>query len=151
MSEARRAPNLRHRARRAAVQALYQWQLTGQPPDEIVKQIIEDGGPVRLDQTFLRELVLGTAAAVQRLDEALIPHLDRPVAQLDPVERAILRLGAYELLDRLEVPLRVVINEAVELAKTFGAEASHRYVNGVLDKVARIGRPEAGSAARPRG
>lgn len=143
-------PNLRHRARRATVQALYQWQLTGQPPEDILQQITEDGGPGRLDKKLFAELAPGVAQNVERIDAAIAPHLDRKVSEVDPVERAILRLGTYELLFKLEVPLRVVINEGVELAKTFGAETSHKYINGVLDKVARAHRPEAGTAARPR-
>ena len=140
---ARPMPNLRHRARRAAVQALYQWQLTGQAPDIIVTELLEEGGQGRLDKRLLDELVTGTTESVERVDSALSPHLDRPLEQLDQVARAILRLATFELLAKLEVPLRVVINEAVDLAKTFGAEDSFRYINGVLDKVAKAERPEA--------
>ncbi|NKC14891.1 MAG: transcription antitermination factor NusB [Gammaproteobacteria bacterium] len=140
---ARPAPNLRHRTRRAAVQALYQWQVTAQTPGSIVSQLLEDGGQGRLDKRFLSELVTGTVAALPVVDEALLPHLDRPIEQVDPVARAILRMGTFELLNKLEIPLRVVLNEAVELAKTFGAEESYRYVNGILDNVAQHHRPEA--------
>jgi transcription antitermination protein NusB len=151
-SNSPRRPNLRHRCRRAAVQALYQWQLTANPPEQIVTELMDEGGQGRLDETFLRELVLGTVDKVVALDEALTPFLDRTIEQVDPVERAILRLSTYELMERMEVPLRVVINESIELAKTFGAEASHRYVNGVLDRLARTVRPEAGASARqPKG
>lgn len=132
----------RHRARRAAVQALYQWQATLQEPAEIARQFDEDAP--RMDKTLFKELLFGTLAELQAIDAALTPHLDRDITKVDPVERAVLRLAAFELTRRLEVPLGVVLNEAVELAKTFGAESGHRYVNGVLDKLATDVRPEAG-------
>jgi transcription antitermination protein NusB len=131
----------RHRARGAAVQALYQWQSTGLEPESIITQFLDDGP--RMDRKLFRELLLGTIGEVESLDTALLPFLDRPISQVDPVERAILRLATYELLKRMEVPLGVVINEAIELAKTYGAEAGHRFVNGVLDKMAAKVRPEA--------
>jgi len=149
-NSSKRGPNIRHRARRAAVQALYEWQLTANEPESVVDELIASGGQGRLDEKYLRELVLGTVNAVNKLDAALKPHLDREIADVDPVERAVLRLGAYELVLRIEVPLRVVINEGVELAKTFGAEDGHKYVNGVLDKLARTVRPEAKLDTRPR-
>ncbi|MGB0751723.1 MAG: transcription antitermination factor NusB [Gammaproteobacteria bacterium] len=149
-TSSKRGPNIRHRARRAAVQALYEWQLTANEPESVVDELIASGGQGRLDEKYLRELVLGTVNAVNKLDDALKPHLDREIADVDPVERAVLRLGAYELVHRIEVPLRVVINEGVELAKTFGAEDGHKYVNGVLDKLARTVRPEAKLDTRPR-
>lgn len=148
-TSSKRGPNIRHRTRRAAVQALYEWQLTANEPESVVDELIASGGQGRLDEKFLRELVIDTVNAVEKLDEALAPHLDREITDVDPVERAVLRLGAYELVHRIEVPLRVVINEGVELAKTFGAEDGHKYVNGVLDKLARTVRPEAKLDTRP--
>jgi transcription antitermination protein NusB len=131
----------RSRARRAALQALYQWQITRQPVGEVVVQFLEDPEAGRFDVEYFRQLVGGVETELDAVDELLAPFLDRPVAQVDPIERAALRLGAYELRCCPEVPWRVVINEAVSLARSFGAEGGHRYVNGVLDRVARITRP----------
>lgn len=133
----------RRRARQAALQALYQWQMTGQPSHEIVAQFSADKGLEGADRDYFVALLEGVQTHVEDLDARLAPILDRPVAQLDPVARAILRLGAYELAHREDVPWRVVVNEGVELAHVFGAEQSHRYVNGILDKLARLVRPEA--------
>jgi N utilization substance protein B len=127
----------RHQARRAALQALYQWQVAKQELSEIEDQFLTEQDMRRVDVSYFAELLHGVPAELARLDGALQPLLDRPVAEVDPVERAILRLGAYELACRPEVPYRVAINEAVDLAKTFGADQGHRYVNGVLDRLAR--------------
>ncbi len=128
-------PN-RHLARQAAVQALYQWQLTGQAPRDIEQNFISDHELKGVDGEYFRHLVDEVPLHLHELDDHLTPHLDRTIEEVDPVERAILRIGAYEMEFRLEVPYKVVINEAVELAKTFGAEHGHKYVNAVLDKVA---------------
>ena len=127
----------RTHARRAAVQALYQWQITGQPPAEISIQFRDDQRLEKLDRDLFDALLFGVTAHRVALDDLLGPLLDRPVGQVDLVERAILRLGAYELAHCEGVPWRVVVNEGVDLAHTFGAEQSHRYVNGVLDRLAR--------------
>lgn len=127
--------NRRRRARRRALQALYQWQMGGQDPGHIEQQFLEEARMGRIDLDYFAELLHQVAARVVELDAAIDPFLDRPFVTLDPVEKAILRLGTYELLERIDVPYRVVINEAVELARSFGAEQSHRYINGVLDKV----------------
>jgi N utilization substance protein B len=126
----------RHLARQAAVQALYQWQLTAQPPQDIEQHFINDHQFKDVDLEYFHQLVREVPLHLHELDDHLVPHLDRGIDEVDPVERAILRIGAYELEFRLEVPYKVVINEAVELAKTFGAEHGHKYVNAVLDKVA---------------
>lgn len=139
----RRSGSVRHNARRAVVQALYQWQATEQDPQSIMAQFVADRSLQRFDKKLFRELFAGTLDEREALDTLITPLLDRPLAQVDPVERAILRLAGYELKHRLEIPLRVVINEAVELAKTFGGESGHRFVNGVLDKLADQVRPEA--------
>jgi N utilization substance protein B len=127
----------RSRARHHAVQALYQWQMTGQDVGDVVGQFLASQDPAKFEVEYFRDLLRGIAGNLNALDAWLQPHVDRPIAQIDPVERAILRLGVYELAHHPEVPYRVVINEAVELAKVFGAEEGHKYVNGVLDKVAR--------------
>jgi N utilization substance protein B len=126
----------RHLARQAAVQALYQWQLTGQAPEDIESHFISDHELKDVDIEYFHYLVREVPLHLHELDDHLIPHLDRKVEEIDPVERAILRIGAYELEFHLEVPYKVVINEGVELAKTFGAEHGHKYVNAILDRVA---------------
>ncbi|MDS4025776.1 MAG: transcription antitermination factor NusB [Candidatus Contendobacter sp.] len=128
-------------ARRCAVQALYEWQMTNQAPTWIAAQFLADEDLRKADPDYFRELVREVPARVTEIDAALEPFLDRPLAQVDPVERAILRIGGYELTQHPELAYRIVINEAVELAKVFGAEQGHRYVNGVLDKLARAARP----------
>lgn len=123
------------------MQALYQWQFTAQAPQEIYNQFREDQDVERADLEYFRELLYAVVEGRARLDAALASHLtQRTVEEVDPVERAILRLAAYELLHRIDVPYRVVVNEAVELAKKFGAVGSHKFVNGVLDKLARDSR-----------
>ncbi len=131
----------RSRARRGAVQAIYQWQVGGASSSEIRSEFRERDGMQKVDWDFFDALVDGVIRDADRLDGLLTTHLDRAVSALDPVERAILRLATLELADHPDVPWKVVINEAVELARTFGAEASHRYVNGVLDSLARELRP----------
>jgi N utilization substance protein B len=129
-------------ARRLAMQAIYQWQMTGLDPAAIDAQFQADQDMSKADLGYFQELVQQVPARVQDIDAAIDPFLDRPLPQVDPVELAILRLAGYELLQRLDVPYRVVINEAVELAKKFGAEQGHRFINGVLDKAARKLRPQ---------
>lgn len=133
---ARRLNQARHAARRVALQALYQWQLTGDSPKDILSQFREERPLKGADLDYFRELALGVPEATAEIDAAVEPFLDRPMERVDPVERAILRLATYELIRSLDVPYRVVINEAVDLAKVFGAEQGHRFVNGVLDKAA---------------
>jgi N utilization substance protein B len=127
----------RSQARNYAVQALYQWQMTGDDITGIVNQFLVEHRDSDFDGGYFRALLTGVTGNLGRLDQALSPYLDRAINSVDPVERAILRLGAFELADKPEIPYRVVINEAVELAKTYGAEQGHRYVNGVLDKLAQ--------------
>jgi len=132
-----RSRHERVRARRRALQALYQWQLTGQEPAEIERQFLSNHRLGRVDLDYFSALFRGVTADSDTLDAAYDGYLDRPARTLDPVELALLRLGTYELRERIEVPYRVCIDEAVELAKAFGAEQSHRFINGVLDKVGR--------------
>ncbi len=126
----------RNRARQAAVQALYQWQLTQQPPDQIESHFINDHELNGVDLEYFHHLVREVPLHLHELDDHLIPHLDRDIEEVDPVERAILRIGVFELEFHPEIPYKVVLNEAVELTKTFGAEHGHKYINAVLDKVA---------------
>ncbi|MBL8258296.1 MAG: transcription antitermination factor NusB [Candidatus Competibacteraceae bacterium] len=128
-------------ARRCAAQALYQWQLTGQEPARIATQFLADQDLGKADPDYFRELVFKIPERAGEIDAVLAPFLDRPIGQIDPVECAILRIGGYELIAHPDIAYRIVLNEAVELAKIFGAEQGHRFVNGVLDKVARTVRP----------
>ncbi len=129
--------NRRSRARQYALQALYQWQVAGDDIADIKGQFLEQEELAKSDVGLFVELLHGVPGNLRELDDALAPLLSRPMAQVDPVEQAVLRIGAYELGHHLDIPYRVVINEAVELAKVFGADQSHRFINGVLDKLAR--------------
>lgn len=131
----------RARSRRRALQALYQWQITGQSAGTIATQFFEEQDMSIADDDYFRDLLGGVEREREALDAGLEPLLDRPLEQVDPIERAVLRLAAYELKSRLDVPYRVVINEAIDLAKDFGAEGGHSYVNGVLDKAIALWRP----------
>ena len=132
---------IRSRTRSAALQALYQWQMTGHSAAELHAQFKEFPPPGGFDPVFFDALVGGVITDFEALDTEIGAFTDRPVADLDPIERAILRMGAHELRSMADIPWRTVIDEAVELARTFGAEQSHKYVNGVLDRVARRLRP----------
>ena len=127
----------RTNARETAVQALYQWQITGQSLSKIEQQFIEEERLKNVQKSYFVELFHGVPKQLDAIDQTLTKFVDRPVEKIDPVERAILRISTYELMNRLDVPYRVVINEGVNLAKRFGAEESHKYINGVLDKVAQ--------------
>jgi len=142
MSEARFDPWARRRARRLLAQALYQWQLGGADVAEIERQFEGAEEFDRVDARFFHEVLRGVVECASSLDARIAPLLDRKVADLDHVERALLRLGTYELCFRADVPWRVVIDECVALARTFGAEESHKYINAVLDAVARAERAQ---------
>jgi N utilization substance protein B len=118
------------------LQGLYQRQLSGNPARTIHDDLAASPGYARADQPYFEELWQGATADYDTLLAALAPHLDRKPAELSPIERAILVIGAWELTARVDIPYKVVINEAVELAKSFGATEGHRFVNGVLDKLA---------------
>jgi N utilization substance protein B len=127
----------RSRSRRAAVQALYQWSVSVQPAVEIIDQFQEEGILEKADSALFERLVGGLIDEVVTVDQALSPHLSRDIEQVDPVEKALLRLGGYELLFIPEVPYRVVLNEYINLSKTFGSAKSHQFINAALDKLAR--------------
>ena len=136
---------MRREARNFALQALYQWQMAGSTLNEIEAQFRTEQDMSQADLGLFSELLHGVPAKVSELDATIAPCLDRALDDLDPVERNVLRMGTYELAHRIEVPYRVVINECVNLAKTFGATDSHKYVNGVLDKLAKtLRRAEIG-------
>ncbi len=128
---------MRTRARRLAMQALYQWDLSGANLSEIEVQFLEDEDFSRADKDYFHELLHEVPAKLDEVEQAFRPYLDRPLKEIDPVERAVLRMATYELMTRIDVPYRVIINESVNLTKKFGAEQAYKYVNGVLDKVAR--------------
>jgi len=126
----------RRRSREFALQGLYQWQLAGTDPVTIARQLGDARGFDKIDASSFKVLLEGTVAAAPELERAIAPHLDRAFSRLSPVERGILLLAGYELLHQPEVPFRAVINEAVELAKSYGGTDGYKYVNGVLDKLA---------------
>ena len=126
----------RRRSREFALQGLYQWQLAGGDVATIRRQLGEARGFDKVDAEYFVALLEGAIAAAPELERAITPHLDREYARLSPVERGILLLAGYELAHRPEVPYRAVINEAVELAKSYGGTDGYKFVNGVLDKLA---------------
>lgn len=135
-------PNRRSLARRLAMQGLYQWLLNGTGTTALITQFrTQEEGLGRADPAMFEALLTGAMAEAATLTALLAPHLDRPVNQLDPVEHAVLLLGAYELAHAPDVPWKVCVNEAVNLAKLFGAEDGFRFINGVLDRLARDLRP----------
>lgn len=134
-------PAARRKARKLAVQAVYSWQLSQNTFSEIEAQYLTDNDTSKVDVDYFLQLLNGVGSHYKSLDNTLSPFLDRPINELDPVELAVLRIAAYELRERLDVPYKVAINEAIELAKSFGADDSHRFVNGVLDKAVDSLRP----------
>ncbi|XOV86020.1 MAG: transcription antitermination factor NusB [Pseudomonadota bacterium] len=133
-------PASRARARRFALQALYQQQLTGCSANEVELQFNQDYDLKRVDTGYLHALLTGIEAHREALMAEVTPLLDRPPEELDPISRAALLIGAFELIHRIDIPYRVAINEGVELAKQFGADESHRFVNSVLDALSKLHR-----------
>ncbi|MCX7562802.1 transcription antitermination factor NusB [Xanthomonadaceae bacterium XH05] len=129
-------PAARSRARRRALQALYAWQLSGQDIAQVIAQFRSEQDMEIADLEYFEDLLRGVNGNLAKIDEELRRFVDRDIAQIDPIERGVLRLAAYELLFRIDVPYRVVLNEAIETTKRFGADHGHSYVNGVLDRAA---------------
>ncbi len=127
-------------ARRCVLQALYQWQLSGESPQEVVRQFTEERGLGRADRDYFHDLFKSVCDHVDELDQSLTPFLDRPIEELEPVLRSVLWFAAEELSFRLEIPYRVVINEAVEQARSFAGEDGYKLVNAVLDHLAEVVR-----------
>jgi len=127
-------PSARRKARRMAIQAVYSWQLSGNSVTDIEAEFLTENDVSKVDVAYFQDLLRGVATSASTLDGILAPFSARPFAELDQIERAVLRVAAYELRSRLDVPYKVIMNEAIELAKAFGADDSHRFVNGVLDK-----------------
>ncbi|ABE32054.1 transcription antitermination factor NusB [Paraburkholderia xenovorans LB400] len=140
----------RRRSRELATQGLYQWLLSGSPGGEIDAQLRGAQGFDKADHEHLDAVLHGVIRDSEALSAAIAPCLDRPIEQLSPVERAVLLVAAFELKNHLDIPYRVVINEAVELAKTFGGADGYKYVNGVLDKLSAQLREDETQAARKR-
>lgn len=134
-------PAMRRRAREYAIQAIYQWQMSGNPLNEIEAQYLTTMNAKKVDTVYFQELFSGVLTNLDEIDTALAPALERDIEGIDPIERAIIRLSAFELKKRIDVPKKVVINEGIELAKTFGATDGHKFVNGVLDKISKDLRP----------
>lgn len=130
-------PSQRRWARRFSLQALYQWQLSGNSPEFIESQFINNENVTKVDFNYFKEILYGVPQHHNEIDELIKAHLDRPFVETDPVELTILRVATYELLKRLDVPYRVILNEALELTKNFGATDGHKFVNGILDKIAQ--------------
>jgi N utilization substance protein B len=137
-----RSSGARSVARKLALQALYRWQLNSCEWQDLVQEFSADPDMPRADADYFQVLIRGICGSREQLDAALTPLLDRPTSQLDPIEHAVLLIGGYELQHRPEVPFRVVINEAVGLARRFGATDGHKFVNGVLDRAAHLWRSQ---------
>lgn len=129
-------PSARRKARHYGMQALYQWQMTKYPVAEIELQFLADYDFAKVDIEYFHDIIHHVPSHLEQLEQAFAPFLDRKHEDLDPIELSLLRLGSYELIKRVDIPYRVVINEAVALAKKFGATDGHKYINGVLDKLA---------------
>lgn len=127
----------RHAARRLAVQGVYQWQFLHNPPEQIEVQLLIDPPIKKMDAEYFSILFRGVTKHIDEIDAALIPVSTRALTELTLIELAVLRIAAFELIHRLDIPYRVIINEALELTKTFGAQDGYKYVNGVLDRLAR--------------
>lgn len=133
----------RKKARELAMQAIYSWQMTGNPVSEIELNIATQQDMNKVDMSFFQAALTYVAEHVDELDEAYKLYVtDRPLSEIDPIEKAILRLATFELTQRIDVPYKVVINEAIELGKQFGAADSHKFINGVLDKAVRLLRKD---------
>ena len=130
-------PAARRKARKMALQALYQWQVAETPVHELLAQFAVDQDLSKIDREYFSEVVRGVTTNKSDLDATLETCIDREIAKMTPIELTILRMGAFELSHRIDVPYRVVINEGVELAKAFSAADGHKYVNGVLDKLSK--------------
>lgn len=126
----------RRRARECAVQAIYSWQISQNSIEQVELSFVTDQDMQGVDMPYFRKLFRGVAENIEAVDNSLRPFLDRKEEDVDPIERSILRLSAYELKFELDVPYKVVINEGIEVAKVFGSDDSHKYINGVLDKLA---------------
>lgn len=127
----------RHKARELALQGVYSWQLSKNDIAQVELTLATSNDMQKVDMVYFQALLRGVADSTPELDAKIKPYLGRLPEELDPIEQAILRIATYELTQRMDVPYRVIINEAIELAKTFGAEESHKFINGALDKAVK--------------
>jgi len=130
-------PSARHNARSYVIQALYEWLISGNNIQSIKTHFLNDYDFDKTDKKYFSELLKSVIEKYELLDQNLLPYLDRALKELDPIELCVLRVAMFELIEQPEIPYRVIINEAVELAKKFGVTGGHKYVNGVLDKAAK--------------
>jgi len=135
-------PSPRRKARELAVQAVYSWQMSENSVSDVEAHFLTENAKRRFEIEYFQKVFRGVTSQASELDIAIEPHVDRPLADIDHIEKAILRVAIYELSACSDVPYRVVINEAIELAKLFAADDSHKFVNGVLDKAVKLIRPE---------
>tara|TARA_R110000868_G_scaffold250878_4_gene507623 strand:+ start:235 stop:702 length:468 start_codon:yes stop_codon:yes gene_type:complete len=133
-------PSERHNSRRYALQAMYQWQVAGAPISEIEQEFLLTHIDKKIDKDYFKELIYGIPEHQDDIDNAIKPFLKRSMTDIDPVELGVLRLATYELLKRPDVPYRVIINEALQLTKKFGSIEGYKFVNGVLDRIAKANR-----------
>jgi len=138
----------RKQSRKAAVQALYQWQMAAHNLGDIERQFKEENANAKMDFSYFSELLHNIPSDVTAIDQLIEPYVARTMDEVNPVELAILRLGTYELKNRPDIPYRVIINESVDLAKKFGADQGHKFINGMLDKLAKKLRSEEILAAK---
>ena len=141
-------PLMRHKARVRVLQALYEWLIAQNKPNEVELHILAECKSDNIDLQYFKELFHGIVKEIDSLDELISPQLDRPLKDLSPIELLVLRLAVYELKFRLDIPYRVVINEALEITKKFGSIEGFKYVNGVLDKVAKEIRKDEMKSAK---
>ncbi|MFQ3231013.1 transcription antitermination factor NusB [Reinekea sp.] len=130
-------PAQRRKARKLALQALYQWHVAETPVHQIEAEFLTDNDMTKVDKEYFCDVLRGVPSRKTELDEHIEKYIDRGLKDLTPVELAILRMGTFELVSRIDVPYKVIINEGVELSKAFGANEAHRFVNGILDKLAQ--------------
>lgn len=135
-------PVARHNARRYALQAMYQWQLANTSLQQLEHEFLQYHIDKKLDLEYFKELIHGIPEYQHEIDQSIQPFLDRDLNEIDPIELAVLRLGTYELLKRPDIPYRVVINEALELTKKFGSIEGYKFINSILDRVAKKNRSE---------
>lgn len=133
----KKKPSPRHQARCCTVQALYQWQMTGEDYAAIIKQFFENAAMKKVDDAYFQLLLREIINTVDSLDEKIEPHVGRKLTEIDRIELAVLRIAAYELIHCPEIPYRVVLNEALELVKTFGSVEGYKFINGALDPLAK--------------
>lgn len=130
-------PAHRKQARVLALQALYAWAMSGNDIKQVELTMVTTNDMTKVDMEYFQAILLGVSQDVATLDKTYKPYLGRLPEEMDPIEKAIMRLATFELTDRIDTPFKVVINEAIELAKSFGAEESHKFINGALDKAVK--------------